>query len=323
MLPLSITENKQAIRQNWDKLIIEKFCRAVKMPRLNYFGLPGPDIRDFHDWSQHLNWKTGVEFLSSGKGREEQLRNINRLQTNVMLGGYSDNWDLRRGSLEDIILDGVDVDGKRPALLIIEKGRPPQMIYDLHNWDFQGGLGYQKVVKGTLRKEAKRIEAIKQCVRLQKGHPFLFFLTLNVRHTLGDEPSKYLVGTGKEIFSDKHKKILQWYSQRSTHDHADHYRTKATVPLLIRQVAHVNSFDCFCYPPIYYEGWKEHLLHFVFSLIPMNTALPAFSKQNITQVIELPLIEAQNGKFVIPEQHPGLTQSQVVGIMSRLGLPLK
>jgi len=196
------------------------------------------------------------------------------------------------------------------------------MTYDLHNWDFQGGLGYQKLNKATQRKEAKRIEAIKRCLYLQKGHPFLFFLTINVRHTLGNEPSTYLVGAGKEIYSDKHRKILQWYSERGSNDHSDHYRTKAVVPLLVRQAAQLNSFDCFCYPPIYYEGWKEHLLHFAFSLIPQDTVLPSFSKQKIGDVIESPLIEVRNGRFTVPTQHPELSEGRVIRVVSNLGLPI-
>jgi len=72
MLPLSVTENKQAIRQIWDKSIIRQFCKTIEKERLSYFGLPGPDIRDFHDWADYLDWKTGIELLNKGKNREEQ-----------------------------------------------------------------------------------------------------------------------------------------------------------------------------------------------------------------------------------------------------------
>lgn len=60
------------------------------------------------------------------------------------------------------------------------------------------------------------------------------------------------------------------------------------------------------YPPIYYEGWKEHLVHYAFILSPKRTVLPSFSSQNILQVIELPIMHAKNGIIQLAdEQHPG------------------
>ncbi len=317
MLPLASTPNKQAIRRYWDKQLIKTFSRFIRKPQLDYFGLPGPDIGDFLDWKNHLGWKTGVELLTTGKEREEQLKRINKIQSNVILNGFSNKWDLRRGSIEDVILDGVDIDGNKPALLTHEKGKTVSMNYDLHNWDFQGGL--YKTDKG----ESKRVEAIKRCIALQKNHPFLFLLTLNVRHTLGQELSIYLDGARSEAYSTAHKKILKWYSQRGSIDNSERYRIKSVVNLFIRQIAHVNSFDCYCYPPVYYEGWKEHLLHFVFSLIPQGTVLPSFSKQKIGEVLELPLVEANDGKFSFAEkQHPNFSMKKASRLCSHLGLPI-
>lgn len=317
VLPLSSTPNKEAIRRLWDKPIIADFAKRIKKP-LSYFGLPGPDIRDFHDWGSYLGWKTCVENLSkSGHERLEQLRKINQLQTNIMLSDFNDQWELRRGQIEDIILDGTDIDGKKPALLSIDT-KPPTMKYDLHNWDFQGGLYTASKKKGS-----KRIQAIEHCIRLQRGYHFLFLLTLNVRHTLGEELAIYLNGAAKDITSTKHKEILHWYAGRGAFDKTEHCRIKAVVPLFIRQIAHVNSFDCFCYPPLYYEGWKEHLLHFVFELFPKGTILPAFSKQDTSVVIELPLIKIQDGNFVLvlQQQHPHFDEG-ILGSISQSGLPL-
>ncbi len=318
MLPLASTQNKEAIRRRWDKPIIAKFSRSIKKP-LDYFGLPGPDIRDFHDWGKYLGFKTGIEVVTKrGKVVEEQLRKVNALETNVILDGFSENWQLRRGFLENIILDGVDIDGNAPALLATEGTKNPRMTYDLHNWDFQGGLGYKS--KG----EAKRIQALKRLIELQRAHPFLLLLTLNVRHTLGTELSRYLTGIGNETYSRKHQRILKWYSERKAIDSTEHYRTKATVPLFIRQIAHINSFDCYCYPPVYYEGWKEHLLHFVFTLTPQGTTLPAFSKQQLGQVVEMPLVEVHSGKFVLASfQHPGCRKQDGLDVLRQLGIQSK
>jgi len=315
MLELATTDNKIAIRTNWDKPIISDFYQLIGR-KLSYFGLPGPDIRDFVDWREYLGWKTGVELISArSQNQNKQKMKINRLQTNIMLQGFNNEWELRRGALEDIVLEYTDVDGKTPAKLILESGRRPRMEYDLHNWDFQGGLGY-RTKKGE---EAKRIEAIKACIALQKNHAFIFFLTLNVRHTLGDELMIYLEDQAGEIQSNEHKEILHWYAQQGAIHGTEHLRLKAVVPLFIRKIAEVYSFDCFCYPPIYYEGWKEHLIHYAFILSPKRTVLPSFSSQNIIRVIEMPIMHAKNGIIQLSDQqHPGFVQIDP----KLMGLPL-
>jgi len=308
MLPLSSTDNKKAIRCLWDQPIIADFSNRIKKP-LNYFGLPGPDIADFHDWKEYLGWKTGVELVSK-KGpkelRDAQQARVNELQTNVMLNGLGGEWELRRGKIEDIILNGFDIDQKTPKYFIFGKEQPVRLQYDLHNWDFQGGL-YR-----TNNNESKRIEAIKQCIRLQKGYPFLFLLTLNVRHTLGEELLNYLNGAASDIDSDKYKEALNWYAKQGSADKTEHYRIKAVVPLFVRSVSQVHSFDCYCYPALYYEGWKEHLLHFVFELWPKRTVLPTFSAQQTGEVIDLPIIDIKDGQFILaPKQHPCFSEESL------------
>lgn len=318
MLPLSHTPNKIAIRQNWDKPIISDFSMNIGK-KLDYFGLPGSDIADLIDWKDYLHWRTGVEFIpANGNTTEEQRRRISQLQTNIMLNRLSSNWELRRGCLEDIVITGADVDGNRPAKMPFDKNTLLGMHYDLHNWDFQGGFGYK-----TGKSDSKRIKAIETCIHLQKSYPspFLFLMTFNVRHTLGNEIDRYLLDQEKEIHSANHKEMLTWYSERGSKESTEHYRLKAVVTLYIRRVAEMQSFDCYCYPPIYYEGWKEHLLHFVFRLIPQRTVLPCFSTQRLVDVIELPLLEMKNGNLLIPtKQHPHFDRSNVLQVFDGLGI---
>jgi len=318
MLPLSHTPNKVAIRQNWDKPIISDFSTNLGK-KLNYFGLPGSDIADLLDWKDYLDWRTGVEFVSAnGNATEEQRRKINELQTKIMLTGLSSNWELRRGSLEDIVINGVDVDGNRPAKTTFDKSKLIGMNYDIHNWDFQGGFGYK-----NRNADSKRIRALETCIRLQRAYPspFLFLMTFNVRHTLGNEIDRYLTDQEKEIHTSKHKEILAWYSQRGSKEGTEHYRLKAVVTLYIRRVAEMQSFDCYCYPAVYYEGWKEHLLHFVFRLIPQGTVLPCFSTQPLVDVIELPLVEMKEGGLLLPaKQHPQFDKDKALQALKELGL---
>jgi len=319
MLPLSHTQNKVSLRREWDKPIIAKFSKNLGR-KLAYFGLPGPDIEDFKDWGQYLGWKTGIEFISnSGKEREDQRRKINQLQTNVMINGFSDDWELRKGSLEDIILKGYDIDGYPPAFLHIEKNQLSRMTYELHNWDFQGGLGYRT----KKNEDVKRIEAIKRIIVLQKTHPFIFLLTINVRHTLGDELMNYLIDQSKELQSQNYKSILEWYSKQGASQKTEHIRLKAVVPLFIRRMAEIYSFDCFCYPPVYYQGWKDHMIHFVFLLEPKRTVLPCFSDQKLVEVIDLPIIYAEEGVFKLSEQqHPNFSSENTIALIQTLNLPV-
>lgn len=318
MLPLAFTESKSVLRNSWDKPIIKSFHEETGR-RLDYFGLPGPDIRDLIEWRDYLGWKTGVEFVEKGRSAEveEQLRAVHTMQKNVMLHGLSSEWDLRKGSLEDIILEGVDIDGNPPARFTITPGKVARLSYDIHNWDFQGGLGY---LNGD--NESRRLNAIRRCIELQKSHPFLFLLTVNVRHKLENEPSKYLTGQAREIASKRYQEILQWYASQGASTNTDRYRTKALVPLIVRQAAQFHSFDCFCYPVVYYTGPKEHLLHFVFLLRPAGTMLPAFSNQPITDVIDLAMVAISGGQFqVVREKHPYWSYEDASSMLQELQMP--
>lgn len=161
MLPLSHTENKRAIRQRWDKVLIAAFSESIGS-RLAYLGLPGRDIADLLDWKEHIDWITGVELLTkaTGDASQQQRETINALQSKVMLHGLNERWELRPGKLEDIILTGIDFYGNKPARFTLERGKTPRLEYDLYNWDFQGGL----YLNGT--GAARRVEAIKHCINL-------------------------------------------------------------------------------------------------------------------------------------------------------------
>lgn len=319
MLPLAITENKKALRRMWDKPILKMFSSHIGR-NLNYIGLPGPDIYDFKDWGDLLAWKTGVERYPRKNTRDldECRAKVRTMQKNIMLSGWGGQWELRKGEIENIILEGVDVDGITPKYFKIKKGERPELTYDFHNWDLQGGIGYK-----TKSKIHKRVEAIKKCVEYQRGHPFVFFLTVNVRHTLGDEFKQRLQDTARELGDPTQDTIFRWYSEQDAKDDMERYRQKAVIPLFIRDVAHYNSFDCFCYPPVYYRGYEEHLLHFVYVLTPKGTIFPTFSNQTMRDVLNLPLIHANEGRFEIAkQQHPNFDFQQARSIIDEKKLPV-
>jgi hypothetical protein len=301
------TENKAAIRRQWDRALLLWWMHKLKRPLLTYFGLPGPEVRDLLDWRTLLDRRrTGVE--SIGHTKREQMRaqdEMGRLTTNLFIAGISSGFQLLRGDVEDVILDGLDYDGSRPQ---INDGRPAHAAlfgYDLVNLDFDGGLGYRDG-SGA----AKRVAALKKLFERQEGHSFLLFLTINVRDTMGSEIEHYLRGLRTRERGPGWQQALDWYLSRS--DGEREYKLKAAVPSFIQTIAEARVFRCTSRPPIAYEGHERaHMIHFTFELEavaldgrPAN--LRGFSPQDDLDLIELPLIRCQGGQLQLAaRQHDG------------------
>src|SRR6201986_779167 len=115
------TLNKQVIRSKGDWPILEKFKQSSQ-GGLTYFGMPGPQIRDFIDWNSLLSYKTAVQIVRAGSQREEDLATVNRIHTNVAVKNIG-SVQVLRGSVEDVILKGCDTDGTSPRQSRQEPGR--------------------------------------------------------------------------------------------------------------------------------------------------------------------------------------------------------
>src|SRR2546423_5371213 len=103
------SSNKALVRRQWDLPIIEQWMKKLGHP-LSYFGLPGPSISDLLDWRECLEYCTGVERLRKAtEQRKEDLNTHRLILKNVMLNGI-ENFQLLRGQIEDVILDGTDLD---------------------------------------------------------------------------------------------------------------------------------------------------------------------------------------------------------------------
>lgn len=293
------TQNKRFIRMNWDLPMISKLSAASNR-QLSYFGLPGPEIEDIVDWQKHLANCTGVERLrKESADTEEDLQTQRRLMTNIFRKRIP-CFTLMRGEIEDIILSGVDSDNHRLPQSI---GNPPTFSafrYDLVNLDFLGGLGYED------REGAKRIRAIKKLIERQKGHNFLLLLTVNVRDKIRKEIVAYLQDKEQSLADQNLKSILHWYGKCGAGMKS--YMLKAAVPLFIRAEAEHHNFDCYCYPPVVYEGTESaRMVHFVFELNYKNGIFEARSQQPLADVIKTVFLEVQQAKFVIPQQHEGFS----------------
>jgi len=111
------TSNKSLIRRQWDWPIIQEWVKKRRC-LLSYFGLPGPYIEDLRDWKQSLARCTGVERLRKADHQRKEDLNIHRqIHKNVLLSGIG-GFQLLRGQIEDVILNGTDIDNTRPQLSI-------------------------------------------------------------------------------------------------------------------------------------------------------------------------------------------------------------
>jgi hypothetical protein len=294
------TDNKAAVRQKWNLPILSSYANELGR-KLAYFGLPGAEIRDLIDWKDVLDYRTGVELLSkAGKGRSQELRTIDQIQLNVMMNGLGSDWQLLRGYVEDIILEGFDIDGTPPALNNRDVPHRRLFRYDLYNLDFIGGIGYADT-KG----ESKRIRTIRKLFERQKGHDFLLLLTINVRDTVGKELSGYLLEISEENPDDGDIRImLEWYAAAGRG--MKKYKLKSALPIAIQDFARFCSFHCLCYPPLAYRGHNATMVHFVFRFeYTPGRNFPLPRQQGIKDLLNLPLVEIDNANVILAEvQHP-------------------
>ncbi|HZS02209.1 MAG TPA: hypothetical protein VFE37_26060 [Chloroflexota bacterium] len=294
--------NKNLLRRQWDAPILQAAVTS-RGRKLTYFGLPGPAIEDLLDWKDLLATRTGVERLRSrAPEHEEDLERHRRLLRNLLVNGISDGFQLLRGEIEDIILDGSDASGMFPML---NDHAPParmRFLYDLVNLDFTGGVGYR-----DKHGESKRVRAIKKLFERQNGTGFVLLMTINVRDNLDDELTRYLHERGLRADGDS-AALLDWYAARSAGE--KDCKLKAVIPLFIRHVAELHLFACHAYPPVSYDGTgRNRMVHFAFDLTFEGGNFQAFSPQTTLDILRLPLMEVRSERLVFGRQHDGFDYS--------------
>ena len=222
-MPFEDTDNKAAIRQRWDRPILERQVDILGR-QLSYFGLTGPELHDLLDWRDLIGYKTAIESIGKTKSEKANAEEtIGQLLANVMINKISSGFQLIRGDVEDIIIDGIDADGLPPQL---SDGRPAHLMklnYDVINLDFDGGLGYSNG-----RGEVKRTTAIKKLFERQAGHSFVLFFTINIRDTLGTEIDSYLSELQRRQYGPDWSAQVEWHlfaARRRTRVQVEGYST--------------------------------------------------------------------------------------------------
>ena len=302
------TINKTAIRRHWDLPILDHWRRDLRRP-LTYFGLPGPEIHDLLDWQNVIGARsTGVE--EAGRNKKERLvadEACALLRFNVDFHGIPSPFQLLRGAIEDILMNGYDVYGNSPQM---NDGAPVshrRFRYDLVNLDFDGGLGYPDKDGG-----ARRVSAIKKLFDRQQGTSFVLLLTINVRDQLGEEVEEFLVGMQARDWGPGWHEMIDWHRARG--DGEREHKLKATVPSFVRSIAEGRMFEVTCRPPIAYDGHESaHMLHFVFELHSRSGNLRTFGKQDDRNLVMLPLLRVCQGSIQFAtNQHPFFDRDEAV-----------
>lgn len=289
--------NKKVIRDQWDLPILTRWSTRAGR-NLTYFGLTGPRMLDLLAWSAVLERRRdAVEELPRAKAKREKADEAAaKLQQNAFRHQLADGLEVLRGDIGDIIIDGIDAFGTRPQMSDGQAAERARFAYDLHNLDFDGGLGF--IVKRT--GEAPRVDALKKLIERQKGHDFILMLTVNVRTTLGPNIEDYLQRLNRLPAGD----LTGWYKDRGDGE-VDH-RLKAVVPLLVRASAEMAGFVAFCHPPVTYVGHESaRMVHFCFELTTEDKVFAGVSPQQDAELLRLPLLEAASGLIgLAPLQHP-------------------
>jgi hypothetical protein len=293
------TDNKAVVRREYDLPIIERWASTLGT-RLAYFGLPGPYIEDLLDWQTCIEHSTGVERLRKGtKHYLEDLENHRQLMMSVFTNGLSDSFTLLRGPIEDVILEGHDIDGTCPPRTYGNSHSSLRFCYTLVNLDFVGGVGYRS------NQGAIRVQAIEKLFDRQRASDFLLLVTLNVRDKLGMELTKYLEDLKQEQQASEVRETLDWYVHCDAGRKA--HKLKAAIPLFMRHQALHHGFDSFCYPPVWYDGNGDNrMVHFAFQFVAKGGVFPTPSAQSLPATLNLVFLTAQSGQLSVTNQQiPG------------------
>jgi len=297
------SDNKVAVRREWDLPILTRRVGMLGHP-LDYLGLPGAQIEDLRDWQDLLRFRTGIERLRPGRLEREDLEVHRQLLANAAKYKLSGRFELLRGLVEDIILNGTDRDGTRPHRSSGPSALGARFIYNVVNLDFLGGMG------NVAAEGVKRVAALKKLLERQQSTDFTLLLTLNIRDQLGEEIAVYIEDAKRRSTSMRMGEMLDWYQAQGA-GHKE-FRLKAVVPLFIKRFAEHYCFDCYCYPPLVYTGTgKARMVHFVFDLTATPALIHASSHQTEEDVLDLTFFEVRDGILrVHTTQHRHCDRSQ-------------
>lgn len=230
---------KDFIRSRIDREVIKSFKdQYYPDQQLSYLGLPGQYLLDILSWREFLGHATAIEGIDNEDIKQD-------LRLCVMKNRLERMVEIIYGDIDDIL--------RLP-------GNPMTLSWPYHicNLDYCGGL-----VNKTDENISNRLEAIRSLIVRQEGHPFLLFLTLNLRDDDKGEMDVLLDEMEIGLDGSNLKSLEECFNAHREQGHAG--RLKFYVPIFLMNNSH--KFQFHFHPPILYQGTKQ-MMHFAIQLTP-------------------------------------------------------
>ncbi len=270
--------NKDFLRGEYDYAHVERWYR-LRGQRLNYLGLPAPEMLDIVAWEQFLNRFTTIE-------REESQQHLMFLQANVR--DVEHRLYSLYGDFDDILLTGRD-----------DNKKCPEWPYDVVNLDYFGGFIYQNLA---------RPRAIKKLISNQADHQrsFLLIITQHLRDAdvkgaksaFLDDLRRSLKNSAVEATTrNAIDRAMDWYSDEAT---PDSMRQTLYMNTFLRDTGEAEHFDVECRPGVLYSGTgNASMIHFVTDFtFRAATAHKIYSKQSLLELVDLGTLEVKAGRLI-------------------------
>ncbi|MDR2595015.1 MAG: hypothetical protein LBC87_09635 [Fibromonadaceae bacterium] len=290
------TENKNFIRENWNKPIIKFLSKRIG-EKLIYIGLPSPEAGDVKQWLEHI--KSIIAFQCRDYGKASNP-NQNRDQI-IKLDNF-----LRELERQEKIEDYTIYDGYLEEVVLKEYDNSPNEIkfsqdkfITLYNLDFCNDIAspIEYTDKNGNIKKAYKFNAIQKLLGVQKllseiSNKFIFYLTVHCSYK--DKELQDFINTTEKSIKD----YLKRYSSLKGDD-----KNAEIVRLFvchnIKKYFSANDFSYHILPIIKYQGiGKTTLLHFsVIGIHPEPTAEGAADFQPLDEIIKRPFITIENEQF--------------------------
>ncbi|MDP9201614.1 MAG: hypothetical protein M3P26_06740 [Gemmatimonadota bacterium] len=283
-LAFTTNSNKDYLRSTYDRDIVKTWSERLGV-RLQYLGLPGPDILDIVEWQDFIDRFSTIERL-------ENEQHLIFLRANVR--DMEHRLHSLYGTFDDILLAGRD-----------RYGQTPRWPYDLVNLDFFGGLLYS---------DLDRPKALAKLIENQKtyGKSFLLIITYHLRDAdLAKEKLAFLEDLQRKLnrnfgiraeFAD----VIGWYKNSGTPDAA---RQSLYLNTFLLETGEASYFRVVCRSPIVYGGTGgAQMIHFVTEFHYQQGAHRGVSEQSLIDVINLGYTALKAGRVSEPISIPRLSE---------------
>jgi len=265
--------NKDYLRSVYDKALIRAWQQA-RGARLQYLGLPGPEMLDVIEWQDHLDRFSTIE-------RRENEQHLLFLRAHVR--DVEHRLHSLYGEFDKILLTGRDV-----------YGQSPRWPYDIVNLDYFGGFLYQDMA---------RPRALSKLISNQDEYERSFLLIIT--HDLRDGD---FVGEKMSFFDSLGRALTRDYgSEQVVRTFVEAYKDPMTTDAA-RQAVYVNSFlrdagemahfRVRARPAITYIGTGgTKMIHYTTDFQHDPSQHRAVSEQSLIELLNLGFCELKNGEF--------------------------